>query len=111
MRIRFDKIDRFIKINDKIRYLVSFDYSYYDKICEKIKYPISDQSGITDSINPNFVKSKIDSYNSFPIEKIFIFHNVIIFIKSLVDKNKNNYYYDIFLGKGSYKDKSNTEYF
>ena len=111
LRIRFDKIDGFIKINDKIRYLVSFDYSYYDKICEKIKYPISDKSGITDSINHNFVKIKIDSYTSFPIEKILIFHNVIIFIKSVVDKNKNNYYYDIFLGKGSYKDKSNTEYF
>ena len=31
-------------------------------------------------------------------------------IKSLVNKDKNNYYYNIFLGKGSYKDKSNTEY-
>ena len=30
--IRFDKIDGFIKIHAKIRYLVSFDYSYCDKI-------------------------------------------------------------------------------
>ena len=36
----FDKIDRIIKIHDKIRYLVLFDYSYCDKICDKIKYLI-----------------------------------------------------------------------
>ena len=28
-----------------------------------------------------------------------------------VNKNKNHYYYNIFLEKGSYKDKFNTEYF
>ena len=39
------------------------------------------------------------------------FHNVITLIKSGVNKNKNNYYYNIFLEKGSHKNKSNTEYF
>ena len=39
------------------------------------------------------------------------FHNVIILIKSVVNKNKSNYYYKIFLEKGSYKDKSDTWYF
>ena len=33
------------------------------------------------------------------------FHNVIILIKSVVNKNENRYYYNIFLEKGSYKDK------
>ena len=33
------------------------------------------------------------------------FHNVIILIKSVFNKNKNKYYYNIFLEKGSYKDK------
>ena len=32
-------------------------------------------------------------------------------IKSVVHKNKNKYYYNIFLEKGSYKDKSYTQYF
>ena len=50
-------------------------------------------------------------YDSLPVEKILAFHNAIIFIKSVVNKNKNNYYCNIFLEKGSYKDKSNTEYF
>ena len=44
-----------------------------------------------------------------PIEKIWTFH-VTIIIKSVVNKNKNYYYY-IFLEKGFYKDKFDTQYF
>ena len=36
------------------------------------------------------------------------FRKVIILIKLVVNKNKHNYYYDMFLEKGLYKDKSNT---
>ena len=50
--ISFKKIDGFIKIYDKISYLVLLDYSYCDKICEKIKYLISEKSSIKD-INHN----------------------------------------------------------
>ena len=39
------------------------------------------------------------------------FHNVIILIKLVVNKNKNEYYYNILLEKGSYKDKSFTQMF
>ena len=110
LRIRLDKIDAFIKIHDRIRYLVLFDYSYCDKICVKIRYLLIEKSGITDSINHNFAKITIDSYDFLPIEKILTFH-VIIHIKSVANKNKNEYYYNIFLKKSSYKDKPNTEYF
>ena len=79
--------------------------------CDKIKYLISKKSGITDSINHNFGKIRIDSYNSLPIEKILTFHNVIILIKSVVNKNKNNYSDNTFLEKGLHKDKSDTQYF
>ena len=79
MRIRFNKIEGFIKIHDKIRYLVLFDYSYCDKICDMIKYLISGKSGITDSITHNFGKIRIDSYNSLPIEKILTFNNLLHF--------------------------------
>ena len=34
-----------------------------------------------------------------------------ILIKSVINKNKNEYYYNILLEKGSYKDKSDTRYF
>ena len=40
------------------------------------------------------------------ILKILTFHNVMVLIKSVVNKNKNKYYYNIFLEKGSYKDKN-----
>ena len=72
---------------------------------------ISEESGITNSINHNFARIRIESYNSLPIEKILTFHNVIILIMSVGHKNKNSYYYNIFLEKGSYKDKTNTGYF
>ena len=38
------------------------------------------------------------------------FNNVIILIKSVVNMDENNYYYNIFLEKGLYKE-SNTQYF
>ena len=107
MRIRFDKIDGFIiALDGKNKHLILFDYRLLNKICDKIKYLISKKSGITNSINHNFGKIRIDSYNSsLPIKKILAFHNVIILIKSVVNKSKNKYYFNIFLEKGLYKGK------
>ena len=68
------------------------------------------KNGIAGSINHNFARIRIDSYNSLPIEKILTFHAIIL-IKAVVSKNKNKCYYKIFLGKGSYKDKTNTQCF
>ena len=76
-----------------------------------INYLISEKSGFTYSINHNFTRIRIDSYTFLPIEKMLTFHNIIILIKPVVNKNKNNYFYDIFLEKGWHKDKSNTQYF
>ena len=80
-------------------------------MCDKIKYLIREKSGITDNINHNFGMIKIDSYNSLPIQKISTSHNMIMLIKSVVNKNKNEYYYNIFLETGLYKDKSDRQYF
>ena len=111
LRIRFDKIDGFFKAHGgEFGHLVLFDcliYGLSDKICEKSKYLISEKSGMTDSINHNFGKIRIHSYNSLSIEKILAFYKVIMLIKSVANKSKN-YYYNIFLEKGLYKDKSNT---
>ena len=65
------------------------------------------KSGITDSINHNFARIRIDSCNSLPPANILTFHNVIIPIKSVVNGNRNHNYYNIFLEKGFFKDKSN----
>ena len=67
-----------------------FDYSYCYKTCYKIKYLICEKSGTTDSINHNFARIRIDSYDSLPIEKILTFHNVIKLINSVVTKMKMN---------------------
>ena len=104
LRIRFNKIDEFIKIYGGIRYLVLYDYKRYNTINDRIRYLISEKSSITDSVNHNFARIKIDSYNYLPLEKL------LTFFKSVVKNNKNEYFY-IFLETGSYKDKSNTQYF
>ena len=68
MRNRFDKVDGFIRVRGgKFRYLVLCDYELFDKICDNIKYLVRKKSGMTDSINHNFKKIRIDSYNSLPI--------------------------------------------
>ena len=77
----------------------------FHKICDQIKYLLSKKIDITNSINHNFGKIRIDLYNSLPIKKLLNFHNVKTFIKSVVNKNKNKYYYNAFLEKGSYNGK------
>ena len=99
LRIRFDKINGFNKIYDGIRYLILYDYEKYNAIYDRVKYHVYEKSGITDSINHNFTRIRIDSYNSFPIVKILTFHNVIILIKSVVSINKHVYYCNIFSEK------------
>ena len=95
LRIWFDKISGFIKIYGGIRYLVLLGNNWYDSIFksyqtfDRIKYLISEKSGITDSINHNFAGIRIDSYNFLPPEKMF--HNVI---NSLVNKYENNKNYN-----------------
>ena len=59
--ISLDKIDRFItSLYGKIKHLVLSDYGLLDKICDKIEYLISKSSGITNSVNYNFGKIRID---------------------------------------------------
>ena len=99
LHIRFNKIDGFIKICDRIRYLVLFNHGWCDKISDRNRYLISERSCIIDSINHNFGRITIDSYNSLPIENILTFHKVIILVKSVINNNENNYYYNIFLEK------------
>ena len=83
-----------IEIYDGIKYLVLLGPEQYYAIYNSIRYLISAKSGLKDSINHNFARIRIDSHNSLPVEKTLIFHNVITLIKPVVNKNKNNYYYN-----------------
>ena len=46
-----------------------------------------------------YVKIKFDFDDSLPIEKTLTLHKVIIPIKSVLNKDQNDYYYTIFLEK------------
>ena len=84
------------------RYLVLFGSEKYDYIYNKIRYLISIKSSITDIISHNYAKIKIDSYDSVPLENTMTFHDVLILIKSVFNKDKNKCYYNIFFEKTSY---------
>ena len=38
LRFMFDKIDGFIKVHNRVRYLVLFDYGWCDEICNNINH-------------------------------------------------------------------------
>ena len=64
---------------------------------------ISQKSGTTHIFSHYFMKIKLDSYDSLPIEKRLTLYNVTIHIKSVLNKDKNHYYYEIFLEKCLYQ--------
>ena len=103
LRIKFDKIDGFITVYNGTRYLVLFGPEKYVAIYYRIIYFISQKSGITYVISHNYARIKVDSYDSLPLEKTLSLHNVMILIKSVFNRNQNNYYYDIFLEKCLYQ--------
>ena len=80
--MRFDEIDGFIRVYDGT---------------------ISVKSGITYIISHNYAKIKVDSYDFLPLGKAMTFHDVLILIESVLNKDKNNYYYNIFLEKAFYQ--------
>ena len=92
LRIRFYKIDKIIRIYDRRRFLKLFSTKRYDAICDKIRYLLSIKSGITFTISHYFAKIKVDSYDSLPKEETLTLHNVIIHIKSVLNKDKDHYY-------------------
>ena len=75
LRIRFFKIDRFIRIYDRTRYLTLFCAEIYDAIYNRIRYLIY----------------------------IFSYYCLKIKIDSILNKYKNYYHYRIFLEKCSYQ--------
>ena len=95
LRIRFDIINEFIRIYNGTRYLTLFGSEKYDAIYNRIR--LSLKSGITYIFSHYLAKIKVDSYDSLPIEKLLTLHNVIIQMKSVLNKDKNHYYYKILI--------------
>ena len=90
MRIRFDKIDGFIRIYDRNRYLTLFGSEKYGTIYDRTTYLVSLKIGITYIFSHYFAKIKVDYYESLTIEKIFSLHNIITLIKSVLSKDKKS---------------------
>ena len=101
LRIRFFRVNGIIRIYEGIRYLTLFGSETYEAIYNRITYLTSQKS--TYVFSHYFTKIKVDSYDSLPIEKILTLHNVILHIKSVLNNDKNQYYYNIFLEKCSYQ--------
>ena len=101
--IRFDKKNSFIRVYNGTKYLVLFGGEKNDSTYNRSSYHIGVKRGIIYVISHNDAKIKVDSYDSLPLEKTLYFHNVIIVTKSVFNKDKKNYYYNIFLEKCSYK--------
>ena len=80
-----------------------FGSEKYDSIYDRIRYLINVKSGITYIIVHICVKIKIDLYDSLPLEKTMTLCNVIILVELVWNKDKNNYYYNIFVEKVSYE--------
>ena len=59
----------FIRVYDGTRYLILFGSEEYNVIYHRIRYLIIQKSGITFVIFYNYGRIKIDSFNSFPLEK------------------------------------------
>ena len=88
MWIIFNKVDGIIRIHDRTR---------YDTVYDRIRCLISLKISITNIFSHYFAKIKVGSYDSSAKEKILTLYNVIILIKSVLNKDKNHYYYkDIF---------------
>ena len=91
LRIRFDEIDGFIKIYNRVRYLVSLVVVFIMEVLLGLNIFKVKKRVITDGFSHNFARIRIDSYDYLPIEKVLNFHNVIILIKSVINENKNHY--------------------
>ena len=59
------------------------------------------KSGITYVISHIYAKIKVDSYDSLSLGKTLILNNIVILIELVFNKEKSDYYYNIFLEKGS----------
>ena len=97
LRIRFNKEDGFIRICDGTRYLKFFGSEKYDAISNRIRYLVSLKNSLIYVFSHNYAKIKVDSYDLLPTEKPLTLHNIIILIKSVLNKDQNHYYYNIFL--------------
>ena len=102
----FDKVDGFIRDYDEIKYLVLLGLEKYDGIFDRIIYLIGLKSGtryVDSHMVFSYSKTKTDWDVDLSLEKTLNMCNFVIFIKSAFNKNRNQYYYKMFLEKCAYQ--------
>ena len=97
LRIRFNKIDGFVRVYDGTRYFTLFGSEKYDIIYNRIRYLIEVKSDIIYVVFffHYYAKIKVGSYDSLLIEKILTLHYVKILIMSVLNKGQNHYDDDV----------------
>ena len=89
--VLLEKVNSFIRDYDGFKYLLLFNLAIYDAIYDRIRYLIKFESSIKYVISYNIGKIKIDSYGDLSLEETLALHNVITLMKSVFDKDRNDY--------------------
>ena len=92
-----------MKLCNGTRYLVLFGPKKCNTIYNWIIFFISQKIDIVYGFFHKYAGIKVDSYGCFVFEKTLALQNVTILIKSVFNKDQNDYYYNIFLAKCSYQ--------
>ena len=71
----------------------------FKKICDKVKYFISKKEVVLQIVLIKILERSEWIDIIFYLLKKLTFHNFIILIKSVVDKNENKYYYNLLFRK------------
>ena len=85
---------------DGLRYLVLFAPERYKVIYDRTNYLVVKKVVLHIVLIIILQESELIHIILYLEKKALTFHNVIIFINSIVNKNENNYYHNIFLEKG-----------
>ena len=96
-------LDGFIRAHDGTRYFALFGDEKYDFILNRIRYLIRVKSRNTCIISHNCPKVKVHSNDYLPLEETMTFHNLLIPITSVWNKDQNDYHYNMFLKKASHE--------
>ena len=108
LRIKINKINGLIRAYYGTRYLVLLGPKEHNLIFNRIICLLGVKSGITYVFSHFCTKIKVDLCDSLSLEKKLAFHNVILTIQSVFNKNKNNYFFNVFLENGSYEIPKNS---
>ena len=88
----FNKVQEFIRIYNESRYLVLSGSEKDDAIYNRVIYLIRFKKGITYVFPNYYARIKLDSYDYLSLRKTLTFHNAMTHIKSVLNKDENQYY-------------------